>query len=51
MSLPAGVRWAARGKDAGSVRIEMKYGRDRGCRLAAIQYCPAEQLIFAKPSC
>jgi hypothetical protein len=30
------VAWVmgVRGKDAGSVRIEMKYGRDRGLRIA-----------------
>src|SRR5918999_608315 len=45
-SLVAGARWAARGKDAGSARIGLKYGRDRGRRLAAIQRCPAAQLMF-----
>src|SRR5918999_2865650 len=45
-SLVAGVRWAARGKDAGSVRIEIKYGRNRGRRLAAIQRGPAAQPMF-----
>ena len=46
MSLVAGVRWATRGKDAGRVRIGLKYGRDRGRRLAAIQRGPAAQLMF-----
>jgi hypothetical protein len=50
MSLVAGVRWALRGKDAGSARTDFKYGRDRGRSLAAIQGGPAAQLIFAKPS-
>jgi hypothetical protein len=31
----------ARGQDAGRVRIGLKYGRDRGRRLAAIQRGPA----------
>jgi hypothetical protein len=46
MSLVAGVRWAARGQDADRVRIEIKYGRDRGRRLALIQRGPAAQLMF-----
>jgi hypothetical protein len=50
MSLVAGVHWAARAKDAGSARIGMKYGRDRGRSLAASQGGPAAQPIFAKPS-
>jgi hypothetical protein len=40
------VLWASRGKNAGRVRIEMKYGRDRGRRLAAIQCGPAAQPMF-----
>jgi len=45
-SLVAGVRWAARGKDAGRVRIGLKYGRARGRSLAPIQRGPAAQPMF-----
>src|SRR6185437_8937560 len=31
--LTAGVRWAARAKDAGRARIELRYGPDRGRRI------------------
>ena len=46
MSLVAGARWAARGKDAGRVRIDLKYGRDRGRSLATIQRGRAAQSMF-----
>jgi hypothetical protein len=44
------VFWAVRGKDAGSARIEVKYGRDRGRSIAPFQGCPAAQSFFAKLS-
>jgi hypothetical protein len=37
MSLVVGTRRSFRGKDAGSLRIDFRYGGDRGHGLGAIQ--------------
>jgi hypothetical protein len=45
MSLVAGTKRSVQGKDAGSPRIDVRYGGDRGRRLGASGAPPAAQPI------
>jgi hypothetical protein len=46
MSLVTGTRWSFRGKDAGSPRIDFRYGGERGHSLGASSAPPAAQMMF-----
>jgi hypothetical protein len=46
MLLVVGTAWSFRGKDAGSSRIDFRYGDDRGHSLGASSAPPTTQTIF-----
>jgi hypothetical protein len=50
MVLAAGVRWSFRGKDAGSVRIELDTGATEDAVLGASSAARRHRHYFVKPS-